>query len=193
MLEYSVLEIDWRPFCLCSISCWFRVHQSKCKYKGNVSETWNSAVQTDKARQEIAQWQDSDNQALWSYTRLRVVIHGIQNWLSLSKNHRVVWCGKIKIKDVQKSSIYFKMRRFFYLLDELDKIIHAWIRIHLRSSFSQTIRKCHYWHFRPYCMKTKKSSDKMLPRVGIEPRQPLILSPTLSFLHLFDMCCLGDL
>ena len=51
------------------------------------------------------------------------------------------------------------------------------------SSFSQTIRKCHYWHFRLYCMEKKKSSDKMLPRVGLEPRQPLILSPTLSFLH----------
>ena len=24
------------------------------------------------------------------------------------------------------------------------------------SSFSQTIRKCQYWHFRLYCMKTKK-------------------------------------
>ena len=27
----------------------------------------------------------------------------------------------------------------------------------------------------------KKSSDKMLPPMGIEPRQPLILSPELSF------------
>ena len=40
-----------------------------------------------------------------------------------------------------------------------------------------------YWHFRLYCMKTKKSSDKMLPLVGIEPSQPLIVSPTLSSLH----------
>ena len=30
--------------------------------------------------------------------------------------------------------------------------------------------------------ENKKSSDKMLPRVGIEPRQPVILSPTPSFL-----------
>ena len=44
-------------------------------------------------------------------------------------------------------------------------------------------QKCQYWHFRLYCMKTKKSSEKMLPQVGTEPRQPLILSPTLSFLH----------
>ena len=29
----------------------------------------------------------------------------------------------------------------------------------------------------------KNPSGKMLPLVGIEPRQPLILSPTLSFLH----------
>ena len=32
-------------------------------------------------------------------------------------------------------------------------------------------------------LREKKSSSKMLPPVGIEPRQPLILSPTLSFLH----------
>ena len=42
-------------------------------------------------------------------------------------------------------------------------------------------------------LREKKSSDTMLPPVGIEPRQPLILSPTPSFLHLLDMCCLGDL
>ena len=29
----------------------------------------------------------------------------------------------------------------------------------------------------------KKSSNKMLPAVGLDPRQPLILSPTLSSLH----------
>ena len=32
-------------------------------------------------------------------------------------------------------------------------------------------------------LREKKSSDKMLPPSGIEPRQPLILSQTLSFLH----------
>ena len=32
-------------------------------------------------------------------------------------------------------------------------------------------------------LREKKASGKMLPSVGIEPRQPLILSPTLSFLH----------
>ena len=32
-------------------------------------------------------------------------------------------------------------------------------------------------------LREKKSSDKMLPAVGLEPRQPLILSPTLSSPH----------
>ena len=40
------------------------------------------------------------------------------------------------------------------------------------SSFSQTIRN---WHYCLYCMKIKKSSDKMLPPVGIEAG-PLITS-----------------
>ena len=43
-------------------------------------------------------------------------------------------------------------------------------------------QKYQCWHFRLYCVETTNSSDKMLPPVGIEPR-PLILSPTLPFLH----------
>ena len=36
--------------------------------------------------------------------------------------------------------------------------------------FSQTIRKCQHWHFRLYSEKTKKkSSNKMIPLVEIEP------------------------
>ena len=31
-------------------------------------------------------------------------------------------------------------------------------------------QKCPLWHFRLYYVKTKKSSNKMLPLVGIEPR-----------------------
>ena len=38
---------------------------------------------------------------------------------------------------------------------------------------------CQYWHLRLYYVKTKKSSDKMLPLVGIEPR-PLITSDSKS-------------
>ena len=45
-----------------------------------------------------------------------------------------------------------------------------------QSSFSHTKRKCQYWQLCLYCMKTKKSSDKMLPWVGIEPRQLLMSS-----------------
>ena len=51
------------------------------------------------------------------------------------------------------------------------------------SSFSHTHRNANIGIFVFTAWKQKKSSDKMLPRVGIEPRQPLILSPTLSFLH----------
>ena len=35
-------------------------------------------------------------------------------------------------------------------------------------------QKWQYWHFRLYCVKTKrKTSDKMLPPVGIETRPPI--------------------
>ena len=40
-------------------------------------------------------------------------------------------------------------------------------------------QKCQYWYFRLYYMKTKNSSDKMLPPVGIEPRPPKTILSTL--------------
>ena len=42
---------------------------------------------------------------------------------------------------------------------------------HTIGSFTYT-QKCQYWHFCLYCMK-KKSSEKKLPLVGIEPGQPM--------------------
>ena len=49
-----------------------------------------------------------------------------------------------------------------------------------QTSFSHTHRNANIGIFVFTAWKQKKSSDKMLPRVGIEPRQQ------------FDMCCLGD-
>ena len=57
----------------------------------------------------------------------------------------------------------------------LNKVFPKLFRIQecQHSNYSQTRRKCQYWNFCLYYVKTKKSSDKMLPPVGIEPG-PLI-------------------
>ena len=80
------------------------------------------------------------------------------------------------------SSVHHTNISHFKILDTAlkfywSKIFISW----LHSSFSSIdnignidIRGFTTW---------KKSSGKLLPPVGIEPRQPLIPSPTLSFLH----------
>ena len=48
-------------------------------------------------------------------------------------------------------------------------------------------QKCQYCHFHLYYMKTKNSSDKMLPPMGIEPR-PLIASDSKYNINLSTLC-----
>ena len=72
----------------------------------------------------------------------------------------------------------------------VDRIVESWFNWgptthhYKQSSFSQIDKIGNNGNIgiRDFTMQ-KKSSDKMLPPVGLEPRQPMILSPTLSFLH----------
>ena len=59
---------------------------------------------------------------------------------------------------------------FYYRLQSVKELEGVRLHVGLPLGFFTYPQKCQLWHFCLSYMKTKKSSNKMLPPVGIEPR-----------------------
>ena len=55
-----------------------------------------------------------------------------------------------------------------YTFNKFEVLFSFWTAFGI--GFFKYAQKCQLWHFRLHYMKTKKTSNKMLPPVGIEPR-----------------------